>query len=371
MMRLVIFFSFFSASCLSVKSADYPTLPIGAAAPDFNLKGIDLKMHSLGSFASANVLVIIFTCNHCPTAQAYEDRIKQLVKDYSSKSVQVVAIMPNDPTSVRLDELGYTDYGDSFEEMRIRDRDKGFNFPYLYDGETESASKKYGPVATPHVFIFDKKRILQYTGRIDDVENPAGTPKYTDARNAIEALLSEQPVPVAVTKTFGCPIKWNDNSELVKKGFEDWAKEPVTIKNINEEGIKQLLKNETTNLRLINIWGTWCPPCLLELPDFVSINRMYRRRNFELISICTDKPVKKSKALGVLSYMQLSATNYFFDLDSMYKLVQLVDPKWKGALPYTLLIEPGGKIIYGKQGGIQTMFIKKKIVDHPLIGRYY
>lgn len=367
---LILLFSL-NVLCLYGKGVDYPTLPIGSTAPAFNLMGTDLKMHSLESFDGAKVLVIIFTCNHCPTAQAYEDRIKHLVTDYESKGAQVVAIMPNDPNSVRLDELGYTEYGDSFEEMRIRARDKAFNFPYLYDGETESTAKKFGPIATPHVFIFDKKRILQYSGRIDDVEKPTGTPKNTDTRNAIEALLAGSPVPVSVTKTFGCSIKWDDKSALVKKGYEEWLKEPVKLDNINEEGIKNLLKNESGNLRLVNIWATWCAPCIMELPDFVSINRMYRRRDFELVTICTEKPDKKAKALATLTYLQLSAPNYIFNSDDIHNLIELVDTKWQGALPYTLLIEPGGKIIYTKQGGIQTVALKKKIVDHPLIGRYY
>src|ERR1700726_314554 len=133
-------------------SGEHPTLAIGASAPDFKLPGVDGKNYSLASFNDAKILVIIFTCNHCPTAQAYEDRIIQLTKDYAGKGVALLAIMPNDPTSIRLDELGYTDMGDSFEEMKTRAKEKHFNFSYLYDGDNEGASKKYGPIATPHVF---------------------------------------------------------------------------------------------------------------------------------------------------------------------------------------------------------------------------
>ncbi|WP_431200726.1 hypothetical protein ACQ86K_16020 [Mucilaginibacter sp. P19] len=104
--------------------------------------------------------------------------------------------------------LGYSDLGDSFEEMKIRAKDKGFNFPYLYDGETEVASNKYGPVATPHIFVFDKDRKLRYNGRIDDMENPAKTPKSLDALNAIDAILGGKEIAVPVTKTFGCSVKW-------------------------------------------------------------------------------------------------------------------------------------------------------------------
>ena len=168
---------------------DHKTLEIGAAAPDFQLKGVDDKTYNLASFKNAEVLVIVFTCNHCPTAQAYEDRLIKLTSDYANKSVAVVAINPNDPASLRLDELDFSDLGDSFEEMKIRAKEKKFNFPYLYDGETETASKAYGPIATPHVFIFDKDRKLRYEGRVDDMENPFKTPTSTDARNAIDALI--------------------------------------------------------------------------------------------------------------------------------------------------------------------------------------
>src|SRR5947207_3285354 len=126
--------------------------------------------HSLKDFSGAKVLVIIFTCNHCPSAQYYEERIKQLVAQYTNKNVAVVAIMPNDPKSVRLDELGWTDLSDSFAEMKIRARDRHFNFPYLYDGDSESTARAYGPVATPHVFVFDAARKLRYAGAIDDSE---------------------------------------------------------------------------------------------------------------------------------------------------------------------------------------------------------
>src|SRR5437762_13471333 len=124
---------------------EHKTLAIGARAPDFKLPGIDGKIYTLSSFKNARVLVIIFTCNHCPTAQAYEDRIIQLTKDYSPKGVSVVAIMPNDPNAIQLSELGYTDMGDSLEEMKIRSKQKKFNFPYLYDGKTESVENAYGP----------------------------------------------------------------------------------------------------------------------------------------------------------------------------------------------------------------------------------
>src|ERR1700740_1398466 len=250
--------------CFQDSHEEHATLTIGAAAPGFSLKGTDNKIYTLKSFSKYKILVIIFTCNHCPTAQAYEDRIIQLAKEYKDKGVAVVAINPNDPSAVRLDELGYTDMSDTFEEMKQRAKQKNFNFPYLYDGATQSVAKAYGPVATPHVFIFDKERKLRYQGRIDDVEKPTKTPNHLDTRDAIEELLQNKEVTTKTTKVFGCSIKWADKEKWVKKGFEDWAKEPVNIGLIDEAGVKELLKNNSGKLRLINIWATWCGPCLIE-----------------------------------------------------------------------------------------------------------
>ena len=133
----------------------FTELKIGDVAPDFFLPDVDGKEYSLKEFADAELLVVVFTCNHCPTAQAYESRIMQLHEDYKNRNVALVAISPNDDEALRLDELGYTDVGDSLEDMKIRAKERGFEFPYLYDGETQKTSLAYGVVATPQVFIFD------------------------------------------------------------------------------------------------------------------------------------------------------------------------------------------------------------------------
>lgn len=346
---------------------DPATLPIGSAAPDFSLHATDGKTYSLKDFSASKILLIVFTCNHCPTAQAYEDRIKQLVTDYKSKGVAIVAISPNDPLSVRLDELGYTDLSDSFEEMKIRAKDKAYNFPYLYDGETSSTAMKYGPQATPHVFIFDEKRLLRYTGRIDDGEKP-GTAKTNDTRNALDAMLAGKPVPVEKTKTFGCSIKWPNKRDYANKAPEEWAKEKVTIEELDLAQLKNLLKNDGINYKLINVWATWCGPCVTEFPEFVTMNRMYRNREFELITISLDEPARKPNALNFLTKKQASMKNYIFNGDK-YAFIEGLDKKWEGSLPYTLFIAPGGKIIYGKQGLIEPLALKKIIAEN--IGRIY
>ncbi|MCB0628284.1 MAG: redoxin domain-containing protein [Lewinella sp.] len=361
----------FVANPQAVAEQDVTTLKIGAQAPDFTLPGIDGKMHSLGDYTDADVLVIIFTCNHCPTAQAYEERTKQIVTDYQAKGVQVVAISPNSPLGLLYEELGYTDLNDDYDDMIIRADDQDFNFPYLYDGDTESVSLKYGPVATPHAFVFDKQRKLQYVGRLDGVEKPGGA-NAEDLRAAIDAVLAGKTPEVQETKTFGCSTKWGWKTEMKARVSKEWSEKPVSLENISVDGIKALLKNEDSEkLRLVNVWATWCGPCILEYPEFIVLQRMYGARDFEFVSISADKPEQKDKALKFLQSKSSALTNYIFDQDDKYALIEAIDPNWNGALPYTILVEPGGEVVWAHQGEVDFMELKRTIVDHPMIGRYY
>jgi len=345
------------------------TLEIGRQAPDFNLPGVDGHNYRLADFADAKILVVVFTCNHCPTAQAYEDRIKKLTSDYKNKGVAVVAISPNDPEAVRLDELGYSDMSDTFEEMKIRAVDKSYNFPYLYDGKTQSVTTAYGAVATPHLFIFDDQRKLRYTGRFDDSEKKPKQVKSNDAINAIEAILTGRKVPVEKTRAFGCSVKWANKRASAKAALASWAREEVALTAINAKDLSELVKNNTSKLRLINIWATWSVPSVKQLEQFVIMNRMYRRRDFELITISADSPAKEQQVLSALKKQQASCKNYLFAKGDIYQLMEAVDKDLLGGVPCTLLIEPGGKVIYRRLGLIDPLELKKTIVEY--IGRYY
>ena len=348
-------------------AADPQTLVIGAAAPDFKLPGVDGRDYTLKDFAEARILVVIFTCNHCPTAQAYEDRIIKLHQDYKDKCVAIVAINPNDPKAVRLDELGYTDLGDSFEEMKIRARDRKFPFPYLHDGDTQKTSRAYGVLATPHVFIFDQQRQLRYTGRIDDAE--VKKVKVQDTRNAIEALLAGRSVPVEKTRVFGCSTKWSDKREDARRSLAQWDQEPVEVQALDEAGVTRLVKNEGKKFLLVNVWATWCGPCVSELPDFVTMNRMYRRRPFQMVTISMDAPEKKEAALKVLRDHHVAATNYIAAFKDRDKFADQLDKEWSGPLPHTILIAPGGKVIYRHSGPIEPLAVRRAIVGQ--LGRTY
>src|SRR5512143_1445687 len=345
-----------------------PTLAIGAAAPDFDLPGVDGQRYTLASFAKAKVLVIVFTANHCPTAQAYEERIAKLQADFGGRGAQLVLVSPNDPLALRLDEQAYTDLGDTLEEMKIRARERGWTFPYLYDGETEAMSRKYGPVATPHVFVFDASRKLRFAGRVDDNENPARA-KTQDARDAIEAVLAGRPVAVETTKVFGCSVKWSDKRAWVKEGFEKWAQEPVTLEPVDTAGVKAVARGDAKKLRLVNVWATWCGPCVIEFPDLVALNRIYRGRDFEAVTVNADEPELQGKARAFLESQHASMRNLAFDKGDPYALIEALDPQWQGALPHTILVAPGGKVIYRSEGAFDTHELRRKIVGW--LGRYY
>ncbi|MGV8829412.1 MAG: thioredoxin family protein [Breznakibacter sp.] len=174
---------------------------IGDVATDFNLKNIDGKMVKMADDKAAKGFVVIFTCNHCPYAVAYEDRIVALDKKYRSMGYPVIAINPNDPAAYP---------ADSFEAMQKRAKEKGFTFPYLVD-ETQQVAKTYGATKTPHVYLLQKnnnKLVVKYIGTIDDNYQDADEVKEPYLANAIESLLAGETIPTVETKAVGCSIKW-------------------------------------------------------------------------------------------------------------------------------------------------------------------
>jgi len=340
-----------------------PTLAIGSSAPDFCLPGIDGHTHCLKDYASSKVLVIAFTCNHCPTAQLYESRIKQLAADYRERGVALVAIEPNNPNAVRLDEMGYTDVGDSFEEMKTRAAYRHFNFPYLYDGETQKISRAYGPTATPHLFIFDSERRLRYEGRVDNnPREPLVTVK--DARNAIDALLANKPVPVAKTPSVGCSTKWMYKEEGRKQELAEIESQPVKIQPASAEELKLLRQNQTGKLVLVNFWATWCGPCFKELPDLETTYRMYGHRAFDLVTVSINYPDEQPGVLSALRKQHATSRNLLLGSTDIYALMSAFDSEWNAAVPYTMLIRPGGEVVYRRQGEIDPLELRRLIIGN-------
>jgi len=176
-----------------------PKLKFGDQAPDFSLPGVDGKTHSLSSFKDKKILVVIFSCNHCPYVQAYEDRIIAVQRDYTARGVQIVAINANETKNYPEDNM---------EQMTIRSREKRFNFPYLRD-DTQRVAKSYDAACTPEFYAFDEKRSLRFHGRLDDNHEDPKKVKRRYLRDALDAMVAGRPVPTPESHPIGCSIKWS------------------------------------------------------------------------------------------------------------------------------------------------------------------
>ncbi len=353
----------------------HPTLAIGSHAPNFELPGVDGKIHKLSDYASAKVLAMVFTCNHCPTAQLYEDRIKKLASDYQSRGVSLVAIQPNDPGAIRIDELDSADMSDSLEEMKIRAQYRHFNFPYLYDGATQSVANAYGPKATPHIFIFDARRILRYEGHVDNSYRKELV-KTEDARNTIEALLADKPVPVAHTGVFGCSTKWKYKQESRRLEEAKISAEPVNVELADANELKNLRANGTGKYLLVNFWTTRCGPCVHQFPGLVDTFRMYRGRDFEFVAVSTNTPDEKGGVMEMLQKQHASNRNLLFASDDTSGLQKAFDPTWKSGVPFTVLLSPQGDVLYRKEGELDVVDLRRHILasmptDYPGFRKYW
>jgi peroxiredoxin len=360
-------------------------LAIGATAPDFALPGIDGKTHKLSDYKDGKVLMVFFTSNHCPTSHGVEARLKKFLADFRGKGLTFVAINPNHPDGLSIDELGYSKYNDGFDDMKKYAAESGFDFPYLYDGDTQAVAKAYGCLATPHVFIFDAERKLRYKGRFDDSRYAdESTVKSADARNATAALLAGQPVPVETTKPHGCSTKWKSKQTAVAGKMEKWDKTPVDVAPIDAAGVAALRKGGTQNVRLINVWATWCGPCVAEFPELVSVARKFDMRNFEFISISADDPNESAKVkaflekrnAGLSPRLQKSVkaegrptNSYVFNGANAEDIFKALDPQAPGGLPHTVLVGTNGEILWRHNGPVNGDDLRAKVLEH--LGSHY
>ena len=353
----------------------HPVLAIGSPAPNFELPGIDGAIHKLSDYSASPVLVVIFTCNHCPIAQMYERRIAELNADYKDRGVSVVAIEPNDPKAITIDELDSSDISDSLEEMKVRAEYKHLTYPYLYDGETQSVTDAYGPQATPHAFVFDRERHLRYEGRVDNSYR-SELVKTHEVRDAIDALLAHQDPPVKHTGVFGCSTKWKEKHAAQMEALAKIEAQPVKLEMASAEDLKKLHSNPEKKMLLVSFWATWCGSCIHEFPDVEDTFRMYSVRDFELITVSANMPDEKESVMRVLQKMHATSRNLLFDSDDSAALQAAFDPAWESAVPYTVLIAPDGKVLYKKQGSVDILELRRTILanlpsDYEGFNRYW
>jgi peroxiredoxin len=176
---------------------------IGDKAPDFSLCGVDGKNYSLEDFKDRDILVVVFTCNHCPYVIGSEDRMIRFYKEYAPKGVGMVGINSNETDNHP---------GDTFDNMVARAKERGFEWPYLRD-ESQDVAKAYGAMKTPHYFVFDSDRILRYKGRMDDNPKNESAAETNELRQAVDELLEGGEVSIPETEPIGCNVKWWGKAE--------------------------------------------------------------------------------------------------------------------------------------------------------------
>jgi peroxiredoxin len=345
----------------SMAAETHPILPIGSTAPDFALPGTDGNIHRLSDYAASPILIVVFTCNHCPIAQMYEQRIERLAADYKDRGVALVAIQPNDPKALRIDELDSSDIGDSLDEMKIRVSYKHLTYPYLYDGDTQQVARAYGPQATPHVFIFDEDRHLRYEGRIDDSYRTELV-RTQDARNAIDALLAHREVPVKHTGAMGCSTKWSEKSADRIATLQKIEEQPVSVDLVTKADLSRLRTNPSHQMMLVDFWATWCGSCIAEFADIQDTLRMYSDRDLSLVTVSVNMPDEQASVLRFLQKKHATSRNLLFSSTDTVGLQQAFDPAWDSAVPYTVLISGDGRVLYKQMGSVDILELRRTIL---------
>ena len=365
------------AAAEPAKAPEVKTLEIGASAPAFTLKGVDDKDYTLDSFKDAKYLVMIFTCNHCPDARATWGRLNTFATEYAKKGVKVVAISSNSPKALMLWENGYSEFGDSFPEMKQVSKRRKFSFPYLYDGDSQEVALAYGAMATPHTFVFGPERKLLYHGQFDNGRRSSGPAERNTVQDNIDALLAGKAIEKPIMRTFGCSTKWAYKAAWVADKQKEWNELPVSVEAIDVEGIKAIAANKTGKVRVVNVWATTCGPCVAEFPDVIETYRRVQRRPFALITISTDtkddaeavKKFIKKQHLPTSPHTQKSmenegrkTNNYHYQSSDLDVLAEALDPKWQGPMPHTMVIAPNGEVLYRHTGAFDPVKLREEIV---------
>jgi thiol-disulfide isomerase/thioredoxin len=337
------------------------SLPIGAAAPAFDLPGADGQRHTLADFAGSRVLAIVFTCNRCPETQRYDARLTALRAAYAPQDLALVAINPEDPASLTLADLSHSDAGESLEDLKIRADWRHYTFPYLSAAAAPELVTAFGVTALPQMFVFDQARTLRYEGRIDD--SPRGDRvTSTDAANAIDALLASRPVPVAETRAVGCDLAPRSSPPAAETEAAAIAAEPVPLDLVGADGLKALRQNDTDGLLLVNFWATWCAPCIIEFPHLETTYQMYKSRHLSFVAVSVNDPAERPAVLEFLQQHHASHRNLLFNSPDVYGLQAAFDPAMPAPVPFTLLLAPNGDVLYQELGGADIPKLRRAIL---------
>jgi len=296
---------------------------IGKPAPDFSLPDVNGKTHSLREFRG-KATVLVFTSTQCSITNAYTDRLKSIVSDYSPKGVSLIAVNSNSDEAV--------------DQIRDHMQKNGVGWNVLKDQGGKVAGL-YGAERTPEAFIIDSEGVIRYHGRIDDSFEAARV-KRNDLRVALDELLSSRAVSVAETKAFGCQIK-----------REQSTASDSSVSLLKPAELSKLKDDAKGKVLVVNFWATWCGPCVAEFPEFVALDEKYRSSGVNVIGISADEVADlQSKVVPFVRDAKARFPVYVQDVEDPQEMIDRVAKEWSGALPATFVFDRQGTLVYKRLG---------------------
>lgn len=353
--------TFFLAASWFVFNQAGLALDLGDVLPDFSLPGTDGKPHSPADYKEKKLLAVVFLSNHCPTSQRFQDRLISLAREYGPKGLAVVAISPNHPQAIPLDELAFSDLGDSLEDMKSRAKRKMYPFPYLYDGQTQGVTKSFGAAATPHAFLFDQKRILRYAGRIGDLDNENRLDRQ-ELFQAVESLLNGKPPPVEKTKVYGGTIRKRENAYIAEGMLKRFSRETVYLKKTTVQKLEFMRRNKSVRTKLFFVWSSENPKIRSLLLTLSEVHKIYRKRGLEWVTVNVDGEDHEEHVHSLLKETHASGRNFFCRGAAISPLADLRGERGDQVTPYLAVVRPGGAVSYRSTSGLDPLELKRQIL---------
>ena len=328
----------FSISLLAVGPQNVPAqssaLPIGTAAPDFTLKDVSGKTHSLAMYRGKTVVVAFFS-TQCPIVNAYHARIRSLAADFQQRGVVLLGV--------------YSNGNESLAAVKIKAAEQKFSFPVLRD-DGNTVADLFNAQSTPEMFVIDGEGRLRYHGRIDNSPEPSRV-KRNDLREALEEVLAGKEVSVTETRAFGCQLKrlkaTAENKAMARQ------KKPAAsgVALLKPAEFAALLEQSKGKVLLVNFWATWCGPCVAEFPEFVMLDQKYRNRGVRIISISADEIADRLTKVEPFIKEQKAGFEVFVqDVDDPEDMIKQFTKDWSGALPATFVFDRHGKVVFSVLG---------------------